>query len=156
VDAPPEKVFQVLTSMGGKNGWPFANWLWQLRGWIDGLFSPRRHEDTETQSEQNFVPSSLGDFELKPGDRIDYYTIDALEPNRLLLLHSQLLAPGEGWMEWRVGHASNVTYLTQTAFFAPRGLGGFSYWYLLYPFHTFVFRGLIKAIAKKAKEQISK
>ena len=53
-----------------------------------------------------------------------------------------------------MGRDSISTYLTQTAFFAPRGLGGFLYWYALYPFHIFVFRGLIKAVARKAKEQV--
>jgi hypothetical protein len=154
-DATPEALFRVLTSMGGTNGWPFANWLWKLRGWIDGFFSPWRHGDTKPQRNKNFVPSSLSDFVLKPGDKVDYYTVEAIEPNRLLL-HADLRAPGEGWMEWRVGRNSISTYLTQTAYFAPRGLGGFVYWYTLYPFHQFVFRGLIHAIARKAKEQTSK
>jgi uncharacterized protein YbjT (DUF2867 family) len=163
VDAPPEKVFQVITSMGGKNGWPFANWLWQLRGWIDGLFVVRNgipqtgdlagypfdYAQDKHPAPQNLLSSRRGDFALKPGDRVDYYTVETIEPNRLLRLHSQLHAPGDGWMEWRVEQVSDLFYLKQTAFFAPRGLGGFLYWYLLYPFHTFVFRGLIKAIAKR-------
>lgn len=34
-------------------------------------------------------------------------------------------------------------YLIQTYFFAPRGLGGFLYWYFLYPFRVFFFRDLV-------------
>ena len=55
-------------------------------------------------------------------------------------------------MEWRMEPAeSGGTRLTQTGFFAPRSLPGFLYWYLLYPFHEFVFRGLIRAIARKSE-----
>ncbi len=41
---------------------------------------------------------------------------------------------------------------SQTLFFSPRGLPGFLYWYLLYPFHAYVFRGLIHAIATHSRE----
>ncbi len=49
---------------------------------------------------------------------------------------------GERWLEWRIHN--NV--LTQTAYFAPRGLGGFLYWYLLYPFHVLKFHRMLKSI----------
>ncbi|MEW5939653.1 MAG: DUF2867 domain-containing protein [Chloroflexota bacterium] len=178
-DASPEQIFRVLTNMGGQNGWPFANWLWKLRGWIDRVVSPRRHGDTEATSviarrsreAATTKQSPLGargllraenhrprndETPTQPGDTVDYYTVDSFEPDQHLLLHSDLRAPGEGWMEWRVAQIANLTYLKQTAYFAPRGLGGFIYWYTLRPFHQFVFRGLIEAIAKKANEQIGK
>ena len=37
---------------------------------------------------------------------------------------------------------------SQTIFFSPRGLPGFLYWYLLYPFHWLRFRSLLRKIAK--------
>jgi uncharacterized protein DUF2867 len=37
VDAPPERVFELIGNVGGKNGWFYANFLWSLRGWIDRL-----------------------------------------------------------------------------------------------------------------------
>ena len=58
---------------------------------------------------------------------------------------------GEQWIEWRVGQTANLTCLSQTVFFSPRGLPGFLYWYLLYPFHIVNFRGLIKSIAKQSE-----
>jgi hypothetical protein len=63
-----------------------------------------------------------------------------------VLFRSTLKAPGEGWMEWRVQNG----VLKQTAYFAPRGLGGFLYWYSLAPFHLYLFRGLLKTIAQKS------
>jgi uncharacterized protein YbjT (DUF2867 family) len=127
VDAEPEEVFDVIKEMGGPNGWPFANWLWKLRGYF-----------------------GVREFSAAAGPRYDYYTVDAVEPNRLLLLHSQLKAPGHGWMEWRVEANGNSTRLVQTAYFTPHGFGGFLYWVLLYPFHVYVFRGLIMAIARNS------
>ena len=67
---------------------------------------------------------------------------------------------GNKWIEWRVssqafpsGHeAASVTYLAQTVFFCPRGLPGFLYWYLLYPFHVVNFRNTIKSIAEQSKK----
>jgi uncharacterized protein YbjT (DUF2867 family) len=50
---------------------------------------------------------------------------------------------GEMWIETQISHAESVTYLSHTLFFSPRGLPGFLYWYLLYPFHWLRFRGLI-------------
>jgi hypothetical protein len=73
--------------------------------------------------------------------------VEELQPGRMLRLYSLLRAPGEGWMEWRV----DGSRLTQTAFFAPRGLPGFLYWALLGPFHRLVFRGLIGAIKRRSE-----
>jgi uncharacterized protein YbjT (DUF2867 family) len=143
VNALPERVYRVFTAMGGRNGWPYANWLWLLRGWLDKLFGGHS------------IPlKDDGDTGLKEGDVLDYYRVECLEPDRLLRLYSELRAPGEGWMEWRVDVApGNGSVLTQTAFFAPCGLPGFLYWALLGPLHRFVFRGLIQAIKQRSETQ---
>jgi hypothetical protein len=75
--------------------------------------------------------------------------VDTIEPNRILLLRSQLKTPGQGWLEWRVSRIANLTYLTQTVLFAPRGLAGFLYWYLLYPFRAIPFRNFINKIKRE-------
>ncbi len=54
---------------------------------------------------------------------------------------------GEMWIEWRVYE----NHLIQNIFFSPRGLPGFLYWFLLYPFHWLKFRGLIRKVAPKSK-----
>ncbi len=76
------------------------------------------------------------------------FVVDFLEPTRTLLLRSQSKTPGDGWIEWRIVHASSVTTLTQTIFFAPRGLAGFLYWYLRSPFCAVIFNRLIKNIVR--------
>jgi len=62
-------------------------------------------------------------------------------------------AAGKKWIDWRISHAGSVTYILQSVFFCPRGLPGFLYWYLLYPFHLIRFRGLIKSIARQSEMQ---
>ena len=85
------------------------------------------------------------------GQRVDYYRVEALERDSMIRLHSELRAPGEGWMEWRVEPQGQSATLTQTGFFAPRGLPGFAYWFLLGPLHRLVFRGLIRAIKRRSE-----
>jgi hypothetical protein len=74
------------------------------------------------------------------------------DAGRILVCVKDQIA-GKKWIEWRVRHAASVTYVSQTVFFSPRGLPGFLYWYLLYPFHIINFRGLIKFIAKQSEIQ---
>ncbi|HEX5836405.1 MAG TPA: DUF2867 domain-containing protein [Anaerolineales bacterium] len=69
-----------------------------------------------------------------------------------LIVHVQDQWAGEKWIEWQISRAGNQTLLFQTVFFCPRGLPGFLYWYLLYPFHWLRFRGLIRKIAKQSEK----
>ncbi|RMF57428.1 MAG: DUF2867 domain-containing protein, partial [Bacteroidetes bacterium] len=39
----------------------------------------------------------------------------------------------------------------QTAFFEPHGLSGLLYWYVLYPAHRIIFRGMIRALVRRAE-----
>ena len=77
--------------------------------------------------------------------------VEEVAASSVLRLHSVLRAPGDGWMEWRLVPSGSGALLKQTAFFAPRGLPGFLYWYLLAPFHSLVFQGLIGAIKREAE-----
>jgi len=90
----------------------------------------------------NWLWRLRGLFDFK---RQGFYEVD-FQNEQLVLFRSKLKAPGEGWMEWHVDDGM----LNQTAYFAPRGLGGFLYWLLLTPFHSYIFRGLLKTIAKEA------
>jgi hypothetical protein len=58
---------------------------------------------------------------------------------------------GKKWIEWRVRQSASLTWLSQTVFFCPRGLPGFLYWYLLYPFHLFGFHVLFQKVASQAR-----
>jgi uncharacterized protein YbjT (DUF2867 family) len=58
---------------------------------------------------------------------------------------------GEKWIEWRVVNTKNLTLVSQTIYFSPRGLPGFLYWYLLYPFRIMKYRGLLQSIVQQSE-----
>lgn len=96
-------------------------------------------------------------FMKHEGCIIDYREIEiGARPERLSNKSSQIgirekrFPFGKQWIQWSVRHAAGVTYMNQTVFFCPRGLLGFLYWYLLYPFHILHFRGLIRKHAQAA------
>ncbi|MFZ5819169.1 MAG: DUF2867 domain-containing protein [Chloroflexota bacterium] len=152
VRAAPGKVFEVIASLGGKNGWLYANWLWQARGWLDRLLA-FPHPPAPVKGSPAGRGTRGEGASLNPGDALDFYRVESLENGRLLRLAAELNAPGQGWMEWRVEAAGRHTVLAQTAFFAPRGLPGFLYWHLLAPLHRLVFAGLIRAISKQSEKE---
>jgi len=136
VDAAPGEVFKVITDMGGEKGLPFSNWLWNFRGGIDGL-SLTLNPSPEGKGEVGHVLNVT-------------YEIDSLEPDRLLL-RSRLKVPGETWIEWRVAGQPGGSRITQTFYFAPRGLGGFLHWYWLYPIRAFLLERAVGAMAKETQ-----
>lgn len=141
INSPAEPVFNAVAGMGGKAGWPYQNWLWQVRGWIDRLFGGPGMRGRPT------------DRELQLGDRLDFYRVEALHTETLLRLRAELKAPGDGWMEWRTSPVERThTLLTQYAFFAPKGALGFLYWYFFSPFHRLVFQGLPEGLKLKVEQ----
>ncbi|MEW6657743.1 MAG: SDR family oxidoreductase [Thermodesulfobacteriota bacterium] len=137
LQAAPEEVWGPISSIGGDTGWYFADWLWALRGWLDrvvggaGLSRGRLH------------PTNL-----KVGDTLDFWRVLAVEPPKRLLLLAEMKMPGEALMEFRLTPLSGgQTEVQQLSRFLPRGLGGILYWYSLFPFHQWVYRGMLKALA---------
>lgn len=63
--------------------------------------------------------------------------MEAVEPDHLLRLRAEMKVPGKAWLQFP-GHPRDdgQTLLTQTAFFAPKGLFGWLYWFALYPLHS--------------------
>ncbi|HSR21826.1 MAG TPA: DUF2867 domain-containing protein [Anaerolineales bacterium] len=151
VSAPAGTLFQQLSQMGGRNRWPYADWLWRLRGWLDGLFARRVPPEAIQMTAGKRGDQDSG---LRVGQGLDYYRVAALEPGQLLRLQSTLCAPGEGWLEWRVEALSDTTSrLTQTAFFAPRGFPGLLYWLATEPLHRIVLGGLVDALKRRSESR---
>jgi uncharacterized protein YbjT (DUF2867 family) len=143
VDASPETAFVPIRRIGGETGWYFGTWLWRLRGFLDllvggvGLRRGRRDPDSITV-----------------GDTIDFWRVEAYEPNRRLRLHAEMKLPGRAWLEFEVTDAVETpgkSTIRQTAIFDPVGLLGLSYWYGIYPLHQVVFAGMLRRIARSAE-----
>lgn len=136
--ATVDEVWQPISRIGGKTGWYFGNLLWRLRGIMDrlvggvGLRRGRRH------------PSDIG-----VGDALDFWRVlDVKAPQRLLLL-AEMKTPGEALLEFQItANGHGLVELQLLSRFWPRGLMGILYWYALYPFHQWIFYGMLKSIAR--------
>jgi uncharacterized protein YbjT (DUF2867 family) len=140
VNASPSRVFDSFAALGGDRGWRVWNNAWRLRGFIDrlaggpGLRRGRRHPQ-----------------QLLAGEALDFWRVEAIEPDRLLRLRAEMRVPGEAWLQWEVVKEGPGCRLVQTAMFVPRGLFGAMYWYALYPLHARIFSDLASAIAADAE-----
>jgi uncharacterized protein YbjT (DUF2867 family) len=131
-----EKAFAVIQRIGGKQGWYFANWLWQLRGFVDllagGIGMRRGRKDPE---------------KVSVGDVIDCWRVQQYEPGKWLRLAAEMKLPGRAWLDFEVRPTQTGCRIVQTASFDPAGLSGLAYWYLIWPLHQLVFAGMLKVIA---------
>ena len=59
--------------------------------------------------------------------------------------------PGRAWLEFEVTPCAGGSQIRQTAIFDPLGLFGLIYWYGISPLHFFVFAGMLRNIARAAK-----
>lgn len=123
-----------IWSIGGDNGWYYGNFLWKLRGYLDKLFGGVGLRRGRTNIE-----------ELNAGDALDFWRVLYANKNEgRLLLFAEMKLPGEAWLEFKV----EGDKIIQTATFRPLGLMGRLYWFLVLPFHGFIFKGMGTAIAK--------
>jgi uncharacterized protein YbjT (DUF2867 family) len=142
VRATPHDVYRVVASLGGARGWLFFNWIWHLRGLMDrliggvGMRRGRRSADS-----------------VRVGDPVDFWRVEAVEPDHLLRLRAEMKLPGRAWLQFEVQPIdAHTTRLVQTAFFDPSGLLGLLYWYVLYPIHGVIFAAMSKRIAETAEQ----
>jgi len=140
VRCPPARAFLPIRRIGGDKGWYHANLLWRLRGLLDlvvggpGLRRGRRDPD-----------------QLLPGDTLDFWRVEAVEPDRLLRLAAEMRMPGRAWLQFEVEERGPNSVIHQTAIFDPVGLYGQLYWYALWPLHQIVFGGMLRALARAAQ-----
>jgi uncharacterized protein YbjT (DUF2867 family) len=139
--ASPAQVSAVYSSLGGKRGWLYGNFLWQLRGEMDllaGGVGTRRGRRSAT--------------ELRVGDAVDFWRVERYRPPALLRLRAEMKLPGIAWLQFESApNAGGGTTLRQTAFFEPRGLFGYAYWYMVLPFHVLIFGTMVRRIAEEAE-----
>ena len=136
---PPEEAFAPIQRIGGHEGWYYGNVLWRLRGLLDlpfgGAGTRRGRRDP---------------VHLLPGDTVDFWRVEAIEPDRLLRLSAEMSLPGRAWLQFEVEPSPGGSIIRQTAIFDPVGLLGRLYWYSIWPIHGFVFNGMIRGIAQAA------
>ncbi len=145
IEASADEVWQPISEIGGQTGWYFGNSLWKIRGLLDraaggvGLRRGRRH------------PSEIG-----VGDALDFWRVLSIDRPYRLVLVAEMKMPGEALLEFQITPIGpGQVELQMLSRFLPRGLAGILYWYGLYPFHQWIFFGLLKSIAKFIGKPIS-
>ncbi len=123
--------------IGGETGWYYANWLWEIRGFLDKVFGGVGLRRGRTNPHN-----------MQAGDTLDFWRVlYANKPEGRLLLFAEMKLPGEAWLEFRIqGHD-----LVQTATFRPKGLLGRLYWMAVFPFHSIIFTGMINRLTSPVK-----
>ncbi len=141
LDLAADSVFRSYTGIGGQRGWLYMDWAWAIRGWMDkaiggvGIRRGRRHPD-----------------EIYAGESLDFWRVESVEPNRSMLLRAEMKVPGLAWLQFEsIPQENGKTLLTETAYYEPHGFWGFVYWYAMWPFHAFLFDGLIRRLAERAR-----
>ncbi len=135
---PPAEVWQNVCSIGGDRGWYYAGWLWKIRGYIDKLVGGIGLRRGRTHPHR-----------LSAGDALDFWRVlVADEEERRLLLYAEMRLPGEAWLEFSIREEDGQLQLFQEATFRPFGVMGRMYWYAMWPFHAFIFGGMIKNLVR--------
>jgi uncharacterized protein YbjT (DUF2867 family) len=140
ISGTPADLWPAVQQLGGKTGYYAADILWQIRGFLDtlsggvGLNRGRRSPKA-----------------LRTGDALDFWRVLEVTPPKMLLLKAEMKTPGEALLEIRIEPGNgNCCRLVLLSRFLPRGIAGILYWYILYPFHQYVFSNMIKGIAAAA------
>lgn len=136
---PAENLFRSVCRIGGKEGWFHGNWMWRVRGMLDrllmgvGTARGRRRRST-----------------LRVGDVIDFWRVEALVPNRRLLLRAEMKLPGRAWLEFRIDPDGQGNQLSVHAHYDTATFFGRVYWYIFLPFHWYIFERLLRQIEKRS------
>jgi len=89
---------------------------------------------------------------VRVGDTIDFWRVAAVEPGRRLTLLAEMRLPGTAVLEFEVAPRDlNSSRLVTTARFHPSGVLGLLYWKALAFAHKRIFRGMPRAIVRRAE-----
>lgn len=141
VRAGADACYATIVGLGGERGWYAYDWAWRLRGLMDrlvgGIGMRRGRRDPD---------------DLVPGDAVDFWRVQTLEPGRMLQLRAEMKLPGRAWLRFDlVPNGPDETELHQTAFFEPKGLAGLAYWTAVAPLHALIFPAMAREIARRAE-----
>lgn len=129
-----ERILSRIWSIGGETGWYYADWLWGIRGFLDKLSGGVGLRRGRTSVD-----------DINTGDTLDFWRVLLADRDEgRLLLFAEMRLPGEAWLEFSI----EDDRIVQEATFRPRGVWGRLYWYMVLPFHFFIFNGMIRRIAR--------
>lgn len=135
----PAALFGTITRIGGERGWFSTSWMWRTRGILDRLAKG--------------VGTSRGRKRLaglRVNDVIDFWRVEEMEEDRLLLLRAEMKLPGLAWLEFSIEPLGGASRLSVKAYYETSGISGRLYWYFFLPFHHRLFRKLLEDIVRES------
>lgn len=136
------RILRNIWSIGGERGWYYGSFLWKIRGFLDKLIGGVGLRRGRTNPHT-----------IDTGDALDFWRVlVADEQQKRLLLYAEMKLPGDAWLEFKITTRNNETVVQQTATFRPSGILGRLYWYGVFPFHLFVFDGMINNLVNYGRE----
>ena len=94
--------------------------------------------------------------EIGMGDVLDFWRVLKVEPPQKLMLSAEMKTPGEALLDFQIiPLADGQVEFRMLSRFLPKGLTGILYWYALYPFHEWIFYGMLKSTAKSIHKPIT-
>ncbi|MFD2145145.1 SDR family oxidoreductase [Mucilaginibacter antarcticus] len=132
IDSDTKEVWDNIMAIGGARGWYYWDWIWRIRGSIDRIVGGVGLRRGRTSN-----------ITISNGDVIDFWRVLLVDkPCKRLLLYAEMKLPGEAWLEFKITEEKGEKKLSQIATFRPNGLWGRLYWYTMFPFHLFIFKGM--------------
>jgi uncharacterized protein YbjT (DUF2867 family) len=139
-DKTAQDLWKVVIQLGSrKEGYFYANILWRIREWLDIFFGGGKP-----------IRRSPSGPTLKLGDKIDSWKVIRYEEDQFLSLLFGMKGPGLGRLECSIIDHGTHRELDVRAWWHPKGFMGLLYWYAMFPAHLFIFKGMVKAICRKA------
>ena len=82
------------------------------------------------------------------GSALDFWRVEAYEPDRLLRLRAEMKLPGRAWLQFEVDGDDAGSADPPDGDLPPDRPAGPLYWYALLPLHKLVFRRMLDGIAQ--------
>ena len=129
-----EEVLERIWTIGSESGWYYGTRLWKIRGWIDKI-----------SGGIGFRKGRRDPIQLKEGDPVDFWRVEIADKDkRYLKLKAEMGLPGIVFLQWQI----KPNELIQTVEFIPKDWKGRAYWYLVRPFHYWIFYNMGKRLVK--------
>jgi uncharacterized protein YbjT (DUF2867 family) len=136
--------FNEILQIGSSNsGYWSPYFMWKIRGIIDKLFGG--------PGVGNNLAINRSDIHI--GDRIDFWSVENIISKtkvKELRLRAEMKTPGEAWLQFKIlpsVECKNKSVVHLRAFFEPKGIPGYIYWYSLYFIHKFIFSMMLNNIS---------
>jgi len=103
---PVGQAFEPINQIGGSNGWYYANFLWEIRGWIDSAFGGVGMRRSRTTRNKFLI-----------GDTLDWWRISEAREGEMVEFKAEMKLSGEATLRFEVQKRGITTTVSQFARF---------------------------------------